>query len=115
MHHTLPPGQGRWDRESLDFFLADVLYLARLPYFIGTLSSQGSRLVAELRAAGPTGADSFRTMASLDAGYYARDPAAARGRGGRGGQGLQPWLDSARLRRPFPSRSIIFFPSFLFL
>eukprot|EP00667_Euglena_gracilis_P008800 EG_transcript_8926 len=89
------PTEGRWDRESLDFFLADVLYLARLPYFIGTLSSQGSRLVAELRAAGPTGADSFRTMASLDAGYY------------KGVQDRQPWPTSLRLTPHSPGMGII--------
>eukprot|EP00668_Euglena_longa_P044177 GGOE01058781.1.p1 GENE.GGOE01058781.1~~GGOE01058781.1.p1 ORF type:complete len:535 (-),score=124.45 GGOE01058781.1:488-2092(-) len=82
---ALPLREGRWDRDSLDLFLCDVLYLAQLPYFVGTLSSQGSRLVAELRAAGENGAESFRTMASLDAGYY------------KGVQARLPWPRSMKL------------------
>eukprot|EP00667_Euglena_gracilis_P008205 EG_transcript_8305 len=71
--------QDRWTRDALDLLICDVHSLAVLPYFVGTLSSHISRLVAELRAAGPGAAAAFATMLSLDEAYYrGREPGQAR-------------------------------------
>ena len=64
------PAEDRYAMASLDKLICDILMLVEPLYFVGTLSSQVSRLVLELRSAREGGHNAFRVLASLDDYYY---------------------------------------------
>ena len=63
------PAEDRYAMASLDKLICDILMLVEPLYFVGTLSSQVSRLVLELRSAREGGHNAFRVLASLDTAY----------------------------------------------
>ena len=64
------PQHGRYSRHSLDVLISDLLLMVEPQYFVGTLSSQVSRVVLSMRAAKKGGHNAYKTLASLDEGYY---------------------------------------------
>ena len=78
--YGLPP-KDRYTRRALEILLCDLLFLAELPVFVGTLSSQVGRMVVELRAAAADGARAFEGLASLDDGCAASPRVASRAQG----------------------------------